>query len=226
MGEIKTIKKETDFSSLKISKMGWDTYCYGKYYDVYRIDGYNHSIGGKWGENCLWACPMDEKPSYDNLIQFSGEPCSWGINIKATSNIKTKWEDTEMRSTFICEIIRNDKVFYSFNANDMDYGLTKARQILFNLNEHPINFNGRNFEKELIGRKIYWREQPATIVSYSMNGNLIIKPATNNPFKKCCYDDNVEEDMNIDDDEFDGDIAEDLLAPSIYWFRSNNYKKR
>jgi hypothetical protein len=209
-----------------MSHVGWDVVCYDERYAVYRIDGYNHSIGGKWGENCYWACPMKEKPAYDNLVQFSGTVCSWGMKVENKNTLKIKWEDTEMRSNYRFVITRNDEDFYSFGANDLDWGLSRARQLLFKVQEHPIDFNSRAFMLDIRGRKIYWREQPAIIKSYSMCGNLWIVPDGVPRFKKCAYDDAVDEYMGADDDiGEDAGIAEDIFSESIYWFRSKEYGK-
>ena len=54
MSEIRLITEDTDIDSLKISKMDWDVEVKGVPYQVVRIEGYIHSIGGRWGENNLW----------------------------------------------------------------------------------------------------------------------------------------------------------------------------
>lgn len=219
--EFKHLTKETDFNTLEMSKLAWDVYCYGKPYRVYRIEGYMHTQGGKWGENCYWAFPRDEQPSYENAVMFEGNVCNWSLNVKQSNSFKEKWGETRMRSSFGFEILRNGKVFYSFGANDMDYGIAKARKLMVEINEHPICFNEIDYHLEIVGRKIYWREQPAIIKSYSMNGNLWIVPDGIPRFKKCSYEDSVTEYM--DDEDYEDGIAEDLFAPSIYWFRKRDY---
>jgi hypothetical protein len=215
MEQIKLLDKNTDFTKIKLSKMGWDTYCNKKYYEVYLIEGFIHSIGGRWGTNKYWACPRNEKPCYNNLIEFSGEPCCWSFTIESTNSLKTKWDETEMRHHYGCTILRNDQIFYQFGAHDLDFGLSRIRQLLFIINEHPINFNEQNFEKQIIGRKIYWREQSSIIVRYSTEGTLTIVPEGQQFFNSPCYQ-NPE-----DTTEKESTIVEDLFAPSIYWFRNS-----
>ena len=36
-------------------------------------------FGGKFSENCYWACPAGKKPTYKNLIEFNGDAPTWGI---------------------------------------------------------------------------------------------------------------------------------------------------
>lgn len=215
MVEFKRIKEDTDFTQLKMSKYKWDVFCNGQSFDLYRIEDYYHSSGGRWGDNCYWICPMGEKPTYENLIQFSGEACCWSFTVTSKNYIKSKWGDTEMRHNYSISILRNNQEFYTFGANNMDWGISKARQLLFEVSEHAISFNERGFENDIVGRKIYWREQPAVIRSYSMCGNLCIEPAGDSTFSAPSYA----------DDEFgwnegETDIAEDLFTPSINWFRS------
>jgi hypothetical protein len=207
MRDIKLITKDTDLSNIYM--LDWDTYCNGIYYDVYNVDGYIHTIGGKWGENSFWACEKGEKPTFENLIEFGGEICSWGIKIEANNWIKTKYDETEMRSNYKVKILRNDKVFYSFGVNDMDYGLCKARKLLFEIEEHGLSFGSRNYVKNIVGRKILWRYEPAIIESYSLDGNLIIIPDGKDRFE------------NVSDTYYDNEnyVAEDLFASSIDWFR-------
>jgi len=216
MGNFKLISKETDFENLKMYMIGWDAFCKGTNLDVYQIDGYMHTQGGKWGENCYWACPRGEKPTYENLHQFNGEPCSWGFRVESSNYYKSKYGDQEIRHSYVMKIIRNDWVFYTFGAHNLDWGISRIRQLLFQISEHAIEFHAKDFEKSIVGRKIYWKEQPAVITSYSRDGNLVIAPAGKKSFDLPCYnDDEVSEEIQAELE----DIVEDLFAPSIYWFR-------
>ena len=53
MAELKLIKEDTDLSILH--PLDWDAVLNGKEYQVYRAEGYVHTIGGRWGENDYWA---------------------------------------------------------------------------------------------------------------------------------------------------------------------------
>ena len=46
MADIKLIEKDTNISELKMSKMHWDVMLHGKPYQVVKIKGYVHTIGG------------------------------------------------------------------------------------------------------------------------------------------------------------------------------------
>jgi hypothetical protein len=219
MSDIKVLKKDTDFSKIKMYKMNWDTLIYNDLYDVYRVEGYIHSIGGRMGENDLWACKRGEIPTYQNMLQFSGEACCWGFSMSSRNYMKVKWGDTDVRHSYTFTITRNGVEFYTFGAHDIDFGISKVRQILFKISEHPIAFHMVDFEKEIIGRKIYWREQPAIIESYSVNGNLVIIPDGIPNFRRPAHTDKIDEFMC----EEDGTVVDDLFTDSIYWFRSTDY---
>ena len=74
--DIKLIEKDTNISELKMSKMPWDVEVKGIPYQVVRIEGYVHSIGGRWGENNLWMYPRNENPTYETLIEYHCESCA------------------------------------------------------------------------------------------------------------------------------------------------------
>ena len=50
--------------------MDWDVVINGIPHYVVRIEGYVHTIGGRYGENDLWAYPRDKAPTYDTLVEF------------------------------------------------------------------------------------------------------------------------------------------------------------
>lgn len=205
MKQIKLITKDTDLS--KIKKVNWDIYSRGFYYDAYQVEGYYHSIGGKWGNNDYWVCQRGKKTTFYNLIEFSGFVCSWGMNFKESNYTKTKWNETEMRDIVKFEILRNDKVFYSFNVHSIEYGIAKARKIMIEIHEHPISFNEQNFENQIIGRKIKFMGKPSIIESYSIDNNLIIVPDGWDIKEYRFYEEGEES------------ICEDLFENSIDWFR-------
>ena len=201
--QIKLIDEDTDFS--KIKKLPWDTYCCGNLFDVYRIEDHYHSIGGKWGNNNYWACERDKKPTLDNLVEFSGDVCSWTLKFEESNSMRYKYGESEMMSCIGVSIERNEKKFYHFVVSDMDYGISKARLLLFEIHEHPIRFNNQNYQNEIIGRKILFREKPCIIESY-YSGSVIIVPDG--------WD--ISEYKFYDGDRF---IKDDIFSPSINWFR-------
>lgn len=214
MSEIKLIDENTDLSHLN-KPIGWDLIINGVKFDVYRVDGYNHTIGGKWGENDYWACPMGEKPEYHNLIQFNGDAPTWGVTFERNNYIKYKWDEMSVECSGECWITRNGEKFYQISGRNMDYALAKAQYFLVKLLEEcPLWLSSRNWKEEAIGMKIWYEGQPAVIKSINSRNELWIEPDGIDKFKA---------PPHWEDDEFedyeDG-MYIDLLSENIYWFRN------
>ena len=111
MQSIRLIDRDTDISKLKIHKMYWDTVINGEPYFVVLIEGYIHTIGGKYGNNNLWAYPRNEKPSFKNLIQFDGEPVCLGINYAPYNHARYRHGEFEARTIGNVFITRNGEKF-------------------------------------------------------------------------------------------------------------------
>ena len=115
MTEIKLITKE-DFPNLNYRKLDWDVVINQIPYQVIRVNGFVHTIGGHldWGDgNNLWAYPLNEEMTFDNLVEFNGEPgACWGIEYTPTNYIKCKWDEAEIRQGRKLIITRNGVPFY------------------------------------------------------------------------------------------------------------------
>jgi hypothetical protein len=213
MLEFKFISKDTDIDSLHMNKYKWDVVV-GKNkipYQVVDIEGYVHCIGGKWGNNSLWCYPRNEKPSYKNLIEYDGDGgADWGLIISTNNYIKSKWDETELRSSKNVMITRNGEDFY------LTHDINNALHLINRINEHPISFNSYEFEKEIVGRKVWWRSQPGIIASWVGNGQacVIIKPDGVDKFE-------TPAEFKTDDMPFydDDDIKADIFDEHIWWFR-------
>ncbi|MDA2014178.1 hypothetical protein PDM95_00865 [Bacillus cereus] len=212
MAHIKLIDETTDLS--QVSKpIGWDLEVNGVPYDVYRIDGYNHTLGGKFSENCYWACPAGERPTYKNLIEFNGDAPTWGVVFDRSNYIKTKWDETSVECNGSCWITRNGKKFYRVSARYMDYGLASAQHILVNLLEGPLNLSERDWKEQTIGRKIWYENQPARITRINDENELWIEPDGIPCFKAPAHG-------GCDDySDYENGLRVDLLSPDIYWYR-------
>lgn len=203
----KYIEPTTDLSIAQ--KMGWDVVSQGTEMEVYRIPGHFHTFGGRWGNNCYWACPRNEKPSYENLIQFEGHIISWGIVVEEANF----FGDDNVRRSHTCYITRNGKKFYPVTTGDLDHGLANARKILFDIQEGPIDVNSYNFAEKLIGRKVFYYDQPAIVKRYNDGqGTIIVESETGKPFISPNYMPDL-----FESDETTSCV--ELFSKSIYWFR-------
>ena len=174
MTRFKLIDKDTDISSLNIKPIGWDFVIKGKPFHVAHIKGYVHSIGGKWGDNDMWAYPRDEAPSYENLIEFhANEVVCWGLRYEENHYVKSKWDETDVRTASGTMITRNDEDFY-FVPGSMDYSLAKARSIITKVNEGPFDVNIIDWDKQFNGKEITYKGFPAIIKYYIKKQGCVI----------------------------------------------------
>ena len=215
MTDIKLIDKDTNISELKMRKMDWNVVMNGKPFQVVRIEGYVHTIGGRWGENDLWVYPRDEEPTYENLIEYNSErPVMWGINFNPHHYVRSKWDETEMRYSGAVTITRNGEDFYTLFGG-MNYGIDKARVLISEIEEHPLGLNEIDYDKNIIGRKVWWRSQPAVITMW-MKGQacVLLEPDGIESFKKPAEYEN--DDMMFGEEK---DIKTSIFDKHIYWFR-------
>ena len=216
MVDLRLIKEE-DIETLKYEKLDWDVVVHGRPYQVIRAEGFAHCSGGKldWGEgNCFWAYPLDEEMTYGNLIEFDGVPgARWGIEYSPSHYIKSKWGETEIRSSRKLIITRNDEPFYDGFMTIHD----ALAMVLDNkLDDHPLNLNFRDFDKKCVGRKVWWRSEPAIIERY-INGQacVILKPDGIDRFS--CPKEFADDDIMCSEDET---VKADIFDKHIWWFRN------
>lgn len=213
MTQNKLIDETTDLSDLK-KPYGLDLEVNGVPYDIYIVEGYVHTIGGRWGENSLWACPAGEKPTHENLIEFNGEAPTWGITFDRVNYVKSKWNETSVETNGSCWITRNGKKFYNIMGRTSEYALAKAQYTLVQLLEElPVSICHRDWKDQNIGRKIWYNEQPAIIDSITSDNNLLIKPDGIDKFK-------APASWEGDYDDYADGLRVELLSPHIGWFRS------
>ena len=161
----------------KVKPYNWDLVINDVPYYVARFEGFVHSIGGHWGYNDLWCWPRDEEPSYENLIEYDlDEPVQWGIIFNPSVYVKTKWGESSTRLASGVTITRNGAPFYTVYGG-LSYGIDKARMLISDIREHPLGFDAIDFDKKMIGRKVWWRSEPAVIRAWISNQACVILEA-------------------------------------------------
>ena len=161
--DFKFIEKDTDITALNIRPLDWDVVIKGRPFYVARIEGYMHTQGGKWGDNCYWAWPRDEEPSYENLIPFNANHVvRWGLRYEESFYTRCKWDETSIEGTAGTMITRNGKDFYLVRG-DIGYSVPKAQVIITEVQEGVLNVNDIDYDKKLIGRCILYKGWPAVI---------------------------------------------------------------
>lgn len=213
MADLRLIKRDTILPPLR--HMDWDVVINGIPHYVVRIEGYVHTIGGRYGENDLWAYPRDKVPSYDTLVEFGCDcPVAWGIRYEPNNYTKTKWDETEARTGGAVAITRNGEIFCHVTGG-MNYAIDKARVMIAEFNEHPLELNSINFDKKVVGRKVWWRSEPAIVTRYvQKQACVILEPDGISQFTVPA--EFAEEEPGYYED---GIVKADILDRNIWWFR-------
>ena len=145
----------------------WDLMVDGIPYSVAHMEGFVHTQGGRWGINDMWAWPRGHTPTYKNLVPFnSKDPVSWGIEYREYNHVKYHehdWgDDNEVDSVCGTWITRNGEEFL-FTMGEMGYSFPIAQSLIYYINEGPINFNSIEWKNDVVGRKIWYNDEPAVV---------------------------------------------------------------
>jgi len=153
----------------------WDLVINQVEYDVYSMEKCYHQQGS-CGDNNIWVIKKDDEIKAENFYPYKGNIFDdlWGIQITP----KLFFYKGNVKNSFDCCITRNGKPFYKIYGNNFDYLYTQTKHIIYKLNEFFIPFHYRDWKKELINRKIWWREKyPAIITRYVQpRGYVVIIP--------------------------------------------------
>ena len=215
LADIHLIKKE-DIPNLIYQKMDWDVVVNRRPYQVIKVPGFAHCIGGKldWGEgNCFWAYPLDEELTINNLEEFDGVPgARWGIEYYPTNYFRNKWDENSIERGRYLVITRNEEVFY-----DGFMTIHEALSLVLDgrLDEHPLELNERDFDKKMIGRKVWFDHQPAIIERYIKGQACVILV----PDNKEAFDRPGDYENDGWWEESKSDIKCDIFSTSSNWFR-------
>lgn len=213
MAKINLIKKDTVLPPLL--HMDWDVVINDVPYSVVKVEGYIHTIGGRYGENDLWAYPRGMSPTYETLIEFESEkPVAWGIRYEPKNYTMTKWNETSAHNSGMVAITRNNEIFCRVTGG-MYYGIDKARVMITQFGEHPLGLDSIGFDLKAIGRKVWWRSEPAVITRYvDRQACVILEPDGIDRFT-------IPAEFAKEDPEYyeDGTVKADILDRHIWWFR-------
>ena len=211
---INLITEDTNIEALNMEFKNWDADIGGVPYQVVRIRGFVHTLGGRYGACDLWAYPRTEKPSFKNLIQFNAyNPVSWGISYKPKNYM---CYEKETRNSNVVTVTRNGQKFCTCTQRGINTGIDQARLLITQFTKHPLGLNSIDYDKKAVGRHIYYRGVPAIITRYLKEQAYIMIKAENALVSGPLPIYTFEVGISLNKDS---ELKVDILDPDIAWFR-------
>ena len=156
----------------------YDIEIQGKYYNVYKIRGFVHTVGGRRGVNDLYICRRDKPLTLDNIRLFRsniGTRYSYRISEILFNDLKRS--DRVTLDTNLLEIFRNDEVIYTTTHSDYNTLEATAKTIMSTIKCHEADLNRIDYDKYIIGRKIQFNSIPVIVTSFIRHeSNMHLEP--------------------------------------------------
>lgn len=217
MTKLNLITKDTDLSKVKIIKYDWDVEINDVPYQVVQLEGYYHTILFRHGLECLndmYVYPRNEEMCFENLIEWNdtNSPVLWGITYTPMHYFKCR--------DYISEIMHYNKVIITRNGKpfcDSFHSIEAAQEAIDKFREHPIEFDTYTWKDKLIGRKVWFDDQPAIVTDY-VDGQacVILKPEEGKYFK---VPSKFKNESYMHGFYEESDVKVEVLSKSIWWFR-------
>jgi hypothetical protein len=150
--------------------------------------------------------------------KMTHRPC-WGFSVAESNYVKSKWGETDVNGSVGGYITCNGRKVYELRARDLYYAIAKAQTLIVELGEHPFNFSE---PEKMIGRKIWWKDQPAKVGDHLMMDQgaiMIIYDGDVGGFNTKLNRYREDDDWLWRDTHGAKEIKDDILSPSINWFR-------
>ena|ERR1700685_657130 len=152
---------------------------------------------------------MNGKP-----MEFDGHRIQIGVVIETHNYLKeSELSGDEIRKGGSGKILADGEVVLEFFTRDAQYACLKAHQLIAELSDHPSGWLNKSDRDALIGRKVFFRGHPAVIERLIVEqGCVTLKTADGKPFPPPPWRD-------ADDDDGEDTVKDEVLSPSIWWFR-------
>ena len=220
---VNLIKETTNIDALNMELKNWDAEIGGVLYQVVRIKGHVHTVGGRYGACDLWAYPRAEKPTFKNLIQFNAyNPVAWGLTCKPKNYM---CHENEARNSSIVTVTRNGMKFMTCAARGMNAGIDEARIAISKFTKHPLCLNSIDYDKNAVGRQIYYRGIPAIVTRFLKEQASVMIKADHEAVMKGDYPQatlpiySYEVGITLNKD---GELKVDILDPDVAWYRGED----
>lgn len=211
----------------ELTRLNWDIVIKGEEYFGYHLgpdfNNYDESDKEKYLFRydtwfiCKRDCPEDK--IIDNLISCSRDNMQirWGFSVKEDSYLKYKWDEYSFRTSVKYNIIRNDELFYEGCCGSLEGAYINAMKIIYQLEDSPANINTIDWNKNIIGTKVWYCDQAAIIQSVYQGEMYLV------PDKEFIEEFKEPESWKGEDWMYWGDYKDGLYVeiwdPRITWFR-------
>lgn len=212
-------EENIDYSKLKTIEYNFDVVYNDTPLRVFRVPGYCHSIEYRNGvqyKNDTYVRRRNEPLSRHNIMTWdiTDDFVNWGI-VYSPRHI-LDYSDTSgsvVRHISDYIITRNGKKFCDdcYSISEAEYKITKFKS-------HPLGLNLIDFDREMIGRKISWMGQPATIESF-VNGRAFVTIIPDDgAFRTLTYERDRSDRFKCREHR-QSELTLSILSDKINWFR-------
>jgi hypothetical protein len=227
MSELNPLQSQEELdialSENRVHLVWTNVYIAGERHCVVSVDDHYHSSGGGFGDNKYYAYPANvdgARTDFNEYCEFGGHVLCWGIKTEMINTHKTKWGSTRIDRRYETYITLNGEEFLLVSGS-MEYALPKAQQLIIELSEGIIDFTKVNWKTDLIGMKVYYRDQPAIITAVGSDLNLTMVPDGIDKFTMPAWMmEESSDDGGMDVSDWDGSEAVvSYFSDNITWFR-------
>lgn len=156
------------------------------------------------------------RASNGEVIGFSGHRWPVSIEVEEYNYLKSSGlSGDEIRRGCQARIKIDGRHVYTLNeARDHAAALTRLPDIIARLLEHPVRLWREEDLATLVGRRVFYRDQPAIVKRWDVEYGVFVAPESGE-FRSAPWSHRDD----VEDDEITEGVYCDVLSPRIYWWR-------
>jgi hypothetical protein len=160
------------------------------------------------------------------ITPFNGFRNLIDIQIKSSNyNKDSYWSGDEIRKSVEGIILSDGVPVYEVFGREVQYVMKQIERLIDELSEHESRWFDKKSRDALVGRKIWYYNQPAIIKSLiESQGCMMIEtlPGFVPPTRKDDDDDDDDFDYWEEEWKVDGhyEVKEEVLTPHVWWWRN------
>lgn len=164
---------------------------------------------------------IGDSGTQDDYVGFNGHWNLVDVQFESSNYLKSSYlSGDEVRKTGMCKIFSDRIQVYEFFYRELNWALIKAANVISQLEEHASWWMRKDERAKLVGRKVYYHDEPAIITSIiEEQGCVILKPDGMEVFKDPIWLLEDKKDGQLWDMDERSSVKDDVLSPHIWWFR-------